>query len=668
MMKKMVLLSLSTSTLIMAADVTFEAMNVEAPINELSVTNISKEDLKSADLAEALTKSVPSLTLVRRSGIANDLILRGQKKDNINVLIDNAKIYGACPNRMDPTTAHILSNNVEKVTIIEGPYDVENFGTLSGMVKVETKEPTKDLHGDVNVNFGDFSYQKASASVSGGSDALRLLLSASTESSDQYLDGNGDNFAGQIEKLNPTSDNNKDPRYQDPHKKAYTKSTFMGKLFFKLTDDQKFKLSYTLNRSENVLYPSSSMDALYDNSDIINASYDIKNLGSASKLLHFDYFYSFVDHPMVTDYRVSALYMPYAKKSALTSATQGFKVINSMNLQSKRELKYGVDSSQRLWNGSYYINNILSTTQEKSIDDAQTLNGGIFLEAMQKYRKTDLKVGVRYDYTDITTADATQQNRTFQSVNAYLHATLHAPKDWNYFAGLGRSSRVPDPRELYFYNMMGMSTGTDTLSQTYNNEIDLGVEKSFESSSFKFKLFYSLLENYIVYNASLMANNFENVDATIYGASLNGSVNFTPSLYSNYGIAYQRGVKANALTNQTNTNLAEIPPLKLNAALNYEPSSAHTLKVEVIAADAWNDFDSDNGEQKIDAYAILNLKYAYRFAKKYGVTLGVDNLFNRVYNTTNTYKDLTLIADTNGDVMLINEPGRYAYVNLSYKY
>ena len=42
---------------------------------------------------------------------------------------------------MDSATSHVLSNNVQNVKVIEGPYDVENFGTLSGLVKVETKGP-----------------------------------------------------------------------------------------------------------------------------------------------------------------------------------------------------------------------------------------------------------------------------------------------------------------------------------------------------------------------------------------------------------------------------------------------------------------------------------------------------------------------------------------------
>ncbi|GKT33622.1 Vitamin B12 transporter BtuB-like protein, partial [Aduncisulcus paluster] len=172
-------------------------IEVSEKINNKIVSDVSTEEIKSADLAEALSKNIPSVSIVRRSGIANDIILRGQKKDNINILVDDAKIYGACPNRMDPPTSHVLSNNIESVKVTEGPYDVENFGTLSGLVQVKTKEPSKEFQGEVNLNAGSFGYKKASATVSGGSDKFKLLLSTSIENGDQYEDGNGNDFREQ---------------------------------------------------------------------------------------------------------------------------------------------------------------------------------------------------------------------------------------------------------------------------------------------------------------------------------------------------------------------------------------------------------------------------------------------------------------------------------------
>ena len=200
-MKKSLVLSFSAIAVLSANEqVSLESILVSDTLNSKVVKDISNENLKSADLAQALSDVSPSISLVRRSGIANDIIIRGQKKDNINILIDDAKIYGACPNRMDPPTSHVLTNNIQSVEVIEGPYDVESFGTLSAKVKVNTKKPKEGFLGDVNVNYGSYGYSKYSATLSGGTKDIKALISASTESSEQYEDGDGNTLAQQLEK------------------------------------------------------------------------------------------------------------------------------------------------------------------------------------------------------------------------------------------------------------------------------------------------------------------------------------------------------------------------------------------------------------------------------------------------------------------------------------
>ena len=137
------------------------------------------------------------------------------------MLVDGAKIYGACPNRMDPPTSHILTNNVESVEVNEGPYDVENFGTLSGSVNITTREPEPGLHGDFSINVGSWNYWKAAPTLTGGSDRVRALASISHEESDQYEDGDGNTFAEQIKKFYPDSTARYKPEYED--RKAYEK-------------------------------------------------------------------------------------------------------------------------------------------------------------------------------------------------------------------------------------------------------------------------------------------------------------------------------------------------------------------------------------------------------------------------------------------------------------
>jgi iron complex outermembrane receptor protein len=676
-MKRAAYLLLLPSVCAQAAEEALPVITVEST----TLSDVSGEEVKSADVAEALAKKLPGISLVRRSGIANDIILRGQKKDNINILIDDAKIYGACPNRMDPPTSHVLANNIEGIEITEGPYDVENFGTLSGAVKITTKEPSKEFSGEVGVNIGSGNYRKQYATVSGGSDSVRLLISASNESSDQYEDGDGNNFYEQIENQNLTgmaASAQYKPEYKE--QEAYTKQTVMGKVYADITDKQKLKLSYTANRSDDVLYPSSKMDALYDDSDIFNLEYAIADLGDYSKSLDIQYYDSKVDHPMSTFYRLSSgTDSANEKISALTTHAQGVKIKNRFDLSDSAELTLGIDANNRNWDGEYEGEGMQSAvTGYKSINDVDTENRALFAELEKRYNNLNLRIGARYDDTTITPADSdTQQENDYSGLGGFIFATYQPNDSTQYFGGIGRASRVPDARELYFqgamYNMVsGMvmtpEVGTPDLEQTTNTEIDLGLEKTYENAILKAKVFHSRLTDYIYYNADKATNVFENIDATIYGASINGSWFASDTVSLDFGIAYQRGQKDEALEGQSDKDLAEITPTKVNLALNYDYTANGTARIEWIGAGKWSNYDEDNGEQAIDGYQVVNLKVQHDVTKHIELTVGVDNAFNETYSTTNTYKDLTLLVDGDGDVMLMNEPGRYLYLNATYKF
>jgi len=419
------------------------------------ISDVSGEEIKSADVAEALTKKIPSVSLIRRSGIANDIIVRGQNKDNINIVIDSAKIYGACPNRMDPPTSHILTNNIESIDIVEGPYDVENFGTLSASVKIKTKKPEKDFHGEISANAGRWNYKKMAATFSGGNDKVRALVSLSKESSAQYRDGDGNNFDQQIRKSIASTMVRYKDQYNDMD--AYDKKTFMGKMYLNLIDNHELAVSYTANRSDDILYPSSKMDALYDDSNILNIDYSIKNLAKFSKKLDFQYYDSDVEHPMSTKYRNSSgPNSANEKVSKLTTRMQGFKLKNAFDLSDTLEATIGLDSSLRNWDGQYTGYGMSSwITGRPSISDVDTQNNAIFVEMEKRYIGFSLKTGMRYDDTSIKPSGG-QQSNDYRSFSAFAHGTYQFSGNTRFFGGFGKSSRVPDARELYF-TMAGMN-------------------------------------------------------------------------------------------------------------------------------------------------------------------------------------------------------------------
>jgi iron complex outermembrane receptor protein len=662
-MNKMIPLSLMAVASLYANEVTLSPISVEST----TLTEVSQNAKLSADLAQALSTSVPSIDMSRRSGIANDIFIRGQKRDNISVEVDGTKVCGACPNRMDPPVSHILANQIDEIEVIEGPYDVETFGTMSGGLKITTKKPTKDLHGELNFAGGSWDYRKLGATISGGNDLVRVLVSASQESSDQYRDGDGNTLSQQVANNPAAGGAVYQPEYEDMQ--AYTKKSVMAKAYVTTAEDQELRLGYTGNRSDDVLYANVPMDAIYDYSNIYSVEYDIKNLSDTYSNLNLQYYYSDVDHPMSTEYRMMAIAAtPKDVTSQLQTTMQGVKVKNIFDINAHK-LTLGLDGSKRTWTGEY-INNITGLPLPSapiSIDNALTKNSAIFAKLEKSFGALDVNIGARYDYTTIANDNITQQDNDYTGINANILTTYNIDKANKIFLGLGQASRVPDARELYIIKSSGKEEGTDNLNQVTNREIDLGYELNNDLMKFKIKGFYSKLSDYIYYNKDLAANNFVNIDATVYGGEISASVYATDDLTIDMAASYKRGQKDEALAGQTDKDLADMAPLRGSVALNYEYMTDSVATLETRLSDRWDDYDAENGEQELAAWGIFNAKIKHAFNKNFDFTFGVNNIFDATYAQSNTYIDLTLLG-TGTDPMLLNDPGRYVYTNLDFKF
>jgi iron complex outermembrane receptor protein len=667
-MKKKIFLSLITLSSLYAQDVTLSSISVEST----KITDVAQNAQTSADVANALSNSVESVDMIRRSGIANDILIRGQKRDNITVEVDGTKTYGACVNRMDPPVSHVVANQINTIEVIEGPYDVTSFGTLSGGVKITTKKPKKGMHASVDLGMGSWNYKKYAATISGGTETIKMLVTASKESSDQYRDGNGDTFAQQLDKFIQQNPTLKGTAYKNAYKdaSAYEKKSAMAKAFVKTFENQELRLSVTANRSDNVLYPNSKMDADYDDSNIYSIVYNIDNITKNYKNINFEYYYSNVDHPMSTYYRVVS--GPTSLKSItnhLQTAMHGAKLKNSFDFDGYK-LLVGADMSKRVWDGMYYktiTQQPLSAGDSKSIRNAITENRALFTKLSKNIKAFTFTLGARYDHSSIRD-DAHTANK-YNSLGANIMTSYHFSKENKIFLGLGQAYRVPDARELYFISKTAKLVGTPTLNQTKNQEIDLGYETQTDLFDFKAKIFYSKLSDYIYIQKNIAINAFKNIDAHIYGGEMSGSLYLSDDISLDMGLSYKRGKKDAALFGQEGRNLADMAPLRAKAALNYEYMNNSLASLEMLSSRRWKNIDAENGEQIIAGWAVLNAKIKHTFNRHINLTLGVNNILNKNYAQNNTYADLTLITQGGtSDIMLMNEPGRYYYTNLNFKF
>jgi len=327
-------------------------------------------------------------------------------------------------------------------------------------------------------------------------------------------------------------------------------------------------------------------------------------------------------------------------------------------------LKFGVDYSKREWEGKYFNN---GTFKGYSINQAETENRAIFVDTTTEIGANLLRVGLRYDDSEITNGGGFQ-NRDFTSLNGYIFDTYTFDNGLSIFGGVGISHRVPDGRELYFQKK-GNLIGTPTLNQTKNLEFDLGLKKSFGNSYLKLKLFYSKLDDYIYFHTKESNQNlFENIDAKIYGVELTGAILFGEKLSVEYGVTYQRGKKDKPLEGQSDLDLADIAPLRGSIIATYNFDDKTELSLEVIGQSRWSKYDGDNGEQEIAGFVVANVKLKRELSRNLEVTLGVDNIFDKTYTPSNTYNDLTLIMTGAKKKVKLNDTGRYIYTNISYKF
>ena len=663
-MNKIIPLSLVAILSLSATEIELAPIGVESTV----ITEVAQNAQISADLAEALSSRVPSIDMNRRSGIANDILIRGQKRDNISVEVDGTKVHGACVNRMDPPTSHILASQIDEIEVIEGPFDVETFGTMSGGVKIKTKKPTKDFSGEITGGVGSWGYKKLGATVSGGNDTVRVLVSASTESSGQYEDGDGNTISQQIDNavaagIVPAA-NAIHPDYKNMD--AYDKKSIMAKAFVNVTNDQELRLSYTGNRSDNIIYGNTQMDAVYDDSNIYSIEYNIHNLTELYKDLNLQYYYSDVDHPMSTQFRANEA--TNYKTNKLKTSMQGIKIKNNFDMDNYK-LVFGLDGSKRTWDGTSYTTNVATgavSAVAVSLTPTETTNHAAFAKLTKQVGKLNVKIGARYDITNIQPEDASNISRDYNALNANMVTTYNITKDDKVFLGFGQAYRVPDARELY---LTAPTPGNQNLEQTRNREIDLGYESASDTFNFKIKAFYSKLSDYIYYKrTSGMNASAQNIDAKVYGTEVSGEFFATDNVTVDASIAYKRGKKDQVITGQTDKDLADMAPLRATLGATYEYANNSNISAEIQASDKWDTIDSDNGEQNISGWAILNLKAKHAFGKTIDLTVGVNNVFDATYAISNTYSDLVLLSTGTSTEMLMNDPGRYLYTNLTYKF
>jgi iron complex outermembrane receptor protein len=624
---------------------------------------------KVVDLAEILSDELVEVQMIRKSGYGNEVSMRGFGQENLKVMLDGGILEGACGSRKDPSLSHINILMVKDIQIQQGPFDVTHPGYLGGYVDVTTGKPQQKFGGEVLGKVGSFDYYSGGFSITGGSDKVQGLLGYNYSESGQYEDGSGKRLWQVRDEMaapyNPGGQQSK----------AFQKNDLWGKLQVTPTSNQTILLEHTYGKANDIVTPRVTFDIEKEITQMSKASWEARNLGSWSKKLSLSFYRNDVEHNPYQGLRTVA-----APKNNVASRTISGGGLQNIIDTGFATFTYGLDTFFEDWFADTYNSLNGVKINDSLIPSVQSLNLGAYIQAERHFERVTVGAGIRVDslaqkaHEDLKfTKAVTSANRKTDTLVGGQVSLKYYPSDQiTLFGGVGRSYRTPTGAERY---IQGSATyyGNPNLKPTANTEFDVGIK--FEQKGWKIqaKGFFSELTDYIYQQVSSGVQSYTNIDAYLWGGDIKGSVALPLDFSLDAGLAYQQGRKRTLPVNNASDNLGQIAPLKTRMALNYNNAKPFGQAdaglfgtFEWVHSNAATEIDQFAGEQRILSWDVFNLRAGYRF-QSCTLNVGVDNLFDKTYTSANSY-EWDVVGGTGANPAIVNEPGRFMYSSLSFKW
>ncbi|PLY00155.1 MAG: ligand-gated channel [Desulfuromonas sp.] len=654
-------------------------------------SNLTIREVKESaarDLGEAL-QNVPGMTYVRKGAIANDVVLRGLKKDNINVLLDGVRLYGGCPSRMDPPSFHFDFAEVESVEVVRGPYDLSHPGSLGGMVNAVSKSPAMGKKFNFSLTGGSFDMLHSSLTTSYGAEKYDILAGYAYKYSLPPESGDGKRIT---EVYTPGTPNSYLADKIDS--RAYRINTGWAKAGYKFMDKGRSEISYSYQDAEHVLYPYLFMDADYDKTHRLSWTTRIEEKAGAFENSEIQLWWDRVDHLMSDRNRTSSLSKPrdYGMETDSQTSVSGVRA-NGVIKVGEGALKSGLDYYHRNWDATNSSVMYLSYQPQAMVPDVDIDNIGAFAEySVPVAENLRLTTGGRVDRTtaEANALDANRLTTVYEQYNSSTNLDSETdftefggnlqltwtPRDSiEIFTGIASMTRTPDPQELYIglvrlpTMMMPNPTswvGNPDLDPVRNNQADIGFKMTADTLFLSGSLFYSDLDNYITLveiadpdgGGTLYSKgrSYRNIDAEIVGGEISVQSSLPLDLFLTAALNYTRGENKDL-----DEPLAETPPLNGSVSLRYDLGTWFAEITERFA-DRQDRIATSLQELETAGWNITNIKGGYYF-DNWSLIAGVDNLFDNYY-----FSHLSYQRDPYSSGVRVPETGRMAYLTISYSY
>jgi iron complex outermembrane receptor protein len=666
------LLSLSFSHLVFGQEedkiVMLDSVLIEDdPLNEVSYVAsnyISKQELKNIqtrDVGDYL-RSIPNVSGIRRGGANLDPVVRGYKFSQLNVILNNGiKIENGCPNRMDPVTARIETEDIGNIEVIKGPFLLKYGPSFGGVINLVSELPESyesfEMHGNVQYGFeSNWNGDKVHGSLHGGNQKFRFLVSGGYRDYGDYKSGT---IEGEEVQVNS----------------SFTKYNYLAKFGYSFKPNHSLLLSYDGVHGRDVLYPSLPMDEVSDDTHIFNLDYNAKDLGPVLKKIEAKIYHSDVHHVMDNSRRPSAANMIMV--ADVNANNTGGRAAGTFQYTKHRFLT-GIDYENIRKDGKRTGTMEMMGTISRKVSnlwlDALIRNTGLFAEYHTFFSSYELNASIRADFNTATSGDTLEIIKDgveyFSDVNSEhfnfsfsVGITKRINNNVDISLAFGRGTRSPNMLERYIKLLpVGYDRydylGNPRLRPETNNEIDLTVQSNYENFGRTYlNFFYSHVEDFI--GAELLppsvvtpqsqgvlgVRQFKNIDHIIstgfeFGYhspekyKLGGSIiaAFTYGIVpevTKYVISDGEVVDAVEITDDA---LPEIPPFESTMNVYYKflkGKLVPSLKLRLVAAQ--RHISEAFYEQETPGFTLFDFSIRWNITTFVQLNTGVSNIFDLGY-------------------------------------
>lgn len=657
------------------------SIDVEADkIINATTSTLSGEDKSAVDGGDLLLQ-IPGISGVKMGAHGVDPVIRGQKHNQLNILLDGAYIHGGCPNRMDPPTSYASTDIYDEVTVLKGVQTlIHGGGGSGGTVLFERSAPEFDKGQKIKGKYGAGYRSNGKAwdiftDISAGSNAAYLRGSFTAKGAEEYQDGD-----------------DKDVR------SGYDEKSAMLSLGARTDSGTHYRLDIDAVRGEDILYAGANMDSPQADSDTQKLSVETGKV-AAFETVKLEAYHSDVYHVM-DNYSLRNNMMMWMKVPS-ESTTDGLRLIGDV-VVGKGNLSLGVDHKKGDRDATRYMDNAMPLTDPVMSDSfmwpgVETSQTGLFAEYQGEVSTGNrYTAGLRYDSVEKNATKAaltpnmmlspnalytmyygtTASNKTENNVGALYRMEHDMSKQTMFFWGVSRTMRTADETEQFMAannsNTMMRWIGNPDIKPEAHNQLDVGVTTNGKNTDISVSAYYDDVSDYILrdrahgqdgINQTDSATIYRNVDAELYGVDVEANVKWSNNWSSRFTAAYVHA------TNTTDDRaIAQTPPLEGTAALEYHQNK-WMLGGEVRLVDKQTRVDDNSmtgsglDAGQTSGFNVLNLYGSLKLGKNGSLRFGIDNIMDKTYaehlNKPNAF-------DTTANQ--VNEPGRSVWARMSMKF